>query len=136
MALKTPPRLCPSGLRHKFASHGLLFDLGAALTRVRHAAVALASVALRAAAAAAPSAAAAAPPLHRAGGRAAAAAHAEQRAAADAAELEAALRFAYRVHQFAGGFDGATAAAFQALAQRVTAALAARGAEPEQAARE
>ena len=89
--------------------------MGAELLRVRHAAVALASAVLRAANATAPPASlpAAAPRL---GAAAAGASEADFERG-----LSAALRFSFRVHQFAGGFDEDAAQLFRQLAARLAA---------------
>jgi hypothetical protein len=91
-------RAPPAALRARFANHGVAFDIGAELQRVRHAAVA---VARRLLAAAEPAASPPEPP-----GRSAAA----RRGAEAESSQDAALRLAFRVHQFAGGFDAETEA--------------------------
>lgn len=85
------PSAASAGLRHRFATHGLLFDLAAELTRVRHEAVVLARAVLESASAAA-------------GAR-----------GDNAEQLTAAFKFAFRVHQFSGGFDAAAGERFREL---------------------
>lgn len=79
----------------RFSALGLTYNLGADLVRVKHAAPSLAMAVLRA--------------LHgerREGGRP------EERYAS----LQAAFRLAFKVHQFAGGFDAETEREFNACA--------------------
>lgn len=123
-------------LKAKFSAHGLSFDLGGELQRVRHAAVAVAAALLRAAALpAAPAEAFGAAECVSA--RRSAVAAAERRAAEAEAQQEAALRLAYRVHQFAGGFDAETERLWLQLAARLQSLARARAAEapPDHAAR-
>jgi hypothetical protein len=114
-----------AALRIKFAAHGLQFDLSAELTRVRHAAVALALPPLRAVEAVAPAAAPASPASPAAPAQPRAAPALPRGAGASGGgefeRLTPVFQFAFRVHQFCGGFDHEAGARFAALAARLLA---------------